>query len=441
MEVQLERKLGLWAVIALGIGATIGSGIFSTISEVAAIAGSGLILIISFIIGGLLQIPANFCYAELSSAYPENGGYYLYIKEAGSPSLAFFCGWASFWALDPPSVSIMALGLVNYMSIIFPIDEIYLRLITILIIAIFVTTNVMSVEAGGIVQTVLTILKIAPFILIIGLGIFCIDGNIFMNDINDFKQSVNNSPGWIFSIFAAIAATTFSYDGMYAPSYMTGEIKNPKKVMPVAFIAMAVVVILLYVGLSVVTCGILTPQEISTSAAPISTVASKIPVIGGYAGYIIAIMAIIVILGAISSATMYQPRLEYAMAKDGYFFKIFEKVHPKYKTPYWAIILSCLYTIVLTFIGNLSTILSYFTLITLIRNFSTFGSIFVLRKKTTYNPSYKCPCGLLFPAISCFVTLCLIIGIFFTNPIESVITIVVLVASGYVAYKIWKRKK
>ena len=92
MEVKLERKLGLWAVIALGIGTTIGSGIFSTMNEVAAVAGSSLVLVIAFIIGGLLQIPANFCYAELSSAYPENGGYYVYIREAGNPLLAFLCG-------------------------------------------------------------------------------------------------------------------------------------------------------------------------------------------------------------------------------------------------------------------------------------------------------------------------------------------------------------
>lgn len=92
METKLERKLGLWAVITLGLGATIGTGIFSTMSEVAAVAGSSLILVLAFIIGGLLQIPSNFCYAELASAYPQNGGYYVYIKEAGSRGLAFFCG-------------------------------------------------------------------------------------------------------------------------------------------------------------------------------------------------------------------------------------------------------------------------------------------------------------------------------------------------------------
>ena len=81
---DLKRKLGLGAVIALGVGTTVGSGIFSSLSEVAGAAGSSLTLVLAFLIGGLLQIPANFCYAELASAFPEDGGQYVYFREAGS---------------------------------------------------------------------------------------------------------------------------------------------------------------------------------------------------------------------------------------------------------------------------------------------------------------------------------------------------------------------
>lgn len=92
MTANLERKIGLWAVVSLGVGTTIGTGIFSTMSDIASISGCGIILVIAFVVGGLLQIPANFCYAELASAYPEDGGYYVYIKEAGSKKLGFLFG-------------------------------------------------------------------------------------------------------------------------------------------------------------------------------------------------------------------------------------------------------------------------------------------------------------------------------------------------------------
>lgn len=115
-KIDLKRKLGVGTVISLGVGTTIGSGIFSSLSQVAGAAGSSLILVLSFLIGGIIQIPANFCYAELASAYPEDGGQYVYFREAGSRPLAFLCGWISFWATDPPSISIMALAIANYLG-------------------------------------------------------------------------------------------------------------------------------------------------------------------------------------------------------------------------------------------------------------------------------------------------------------------------------------
>ena len=241
------------------------------------------------------------------------------------------------------------------------------------------------------------------------------------------------------TVFAAIAATTFAYDGMYAPTYMAGEVKNPKKVMPIAFVIIAFVVILLYFGLSFVSVGLLSTQEIAQSAAPVAEVASKIPIIGGFAETVVAIMAVLVIIGSLASVTMYQPRLGYSMAKDGLFFKVFAKVHPKYKSPYTAIIIYCSYSIILTFVGNLSDLLGYFTLITLIRNFATFGTIFFLRKKETYKPSYKAPGGLACPIISCLITGLLIVGVIVNNLITSLIVILVLAGTGIIAYRIFKK--
>ena len=134
---DLGRKLGLSAVIALGVGTTVGSGIFSSLSEVGAAAGSSLFMVLAFIIGGLLQIPSNFCYAELASAFPEDGGQYVYFREAGSRPLAFLCGWISFWATDPPSISIMALAIVNYLAVFVPIHGLLLKCVAVLFVLFF----------------------------------------------------------------------------------------------------------------------------------------------------------------------------------------------------------------------------------------------------------------------------------------------------------------
>ncbi|VFA66573.1 APC family fructoselysine transporter [Enterococcus faecium] len=152
---ELKRKLGLGTVIALGVGTTVGSGIFSSLSEVAGAAGSSLILVLSFLIGGLVQIPANLCYAELASAYPEDGGGYIYFREAGSKPLAFLGGWISFWATDPPSISIMALAIANYLGFFIPISGLSLKLVSVLFVLVFMYLHIRTVEGGGTFQILL----------------------------------------------------------------------------------------------------------------------------------------------------------------------------------------------------------------------------------------------------------------------------------------------
>jgi len=95
---KLKRKLGLGAALAVAVGTTIGSGIFSSLAEVAGASGSALMMIVSFVIGGLIMIPQNLLYAELASAYPEDGGQYTWLKEAGWRPVAFLNGWLAFWA-------------------------------------------------------------------------------------------------------------------------------------------------------------------------------------------------------------------------------------------------------------------------------------------------------------------------------------------------------
>ena len=400
---ELARKLGLGAVIALGVGTTVGSGIFSSLSEVANAAGSSLFLVLAFIIGGLLQIPANFVYSELASAYPEDGGQYVYFREAGSRPLAFLCGWISFWATDPPSISIMALAIVNYLAFFIPIHGLVLRLVAVVFVLIFMGVHIRSVEGGGKFQTIITALKILPFALVIGIGLFNLQGDILLSS----APLKGYATGGIAALIAGIAATTWSYDGMGAACYMSGEIKNPKKNMPLGLILTAVVVLALY------------------------------------AGTIVAIMEIIVVIGSLSSCIMFQPRIEYAMAKDNLFFKSFAKVHPKYETPYFSIIVQCAVAIVLIFASNLSALLGYFTMVALLKNVLTFVTIFVLRKKGKehgYDPSYKCPGGPIMPLIAIIMTGTLIWGQLTYAPMQSLICAFVAVATGLPVFYYWDRK-
>lgn len=434
-KIDLKRKLGVGTVISLGVGTTIGSGIFSSLSQVAGAAGSSLILVLSFLIGGIIQIPANFCYAELASAYPEDGGQYVYYREAGSRPLAFLCGWISFWATDPPSISIMALAIANYLGFFVPLHGISLKIISVLMVLIFMWIHIRSVEGGGKFQNFITILKILPFILIIGIGLFNLDNNLLLS-----SHPVAGKATGIMALTAGISSTTWSFDGMAAPAYMSGEIKNPSKNMPRGLIWTAIIVLSLYVGLTFVSSGMLSINELIKSSAPIALLASKIPLIGNFAGTFVAITAVIVIIGSLSSCIMFQPRLEYAMAKDKLFFKSFAKVHKKYETPYVSIMVQCFYAIILIFATDISNLLGYFTLVSLLRNFLTFGTIFILRKKKEYNPSYKAPFEYLMPVVAMFMTGTLIYSTFLWAPVAGLIAAATAIITGLPAYYFWNKK-
>ncbi|MGN6713838.1 amino acid permease [Anaerocolumna jejuensis] len=431
---ELGRKLGLGAAIALSVGTAVGSGIFSSIGTVAGAAGCGIIVILSFLIGGLINLPANLCYAELATAYPEDGGQYIYFREAGSRPLAFLCGWISFWATDPPSISIMALAIANYLAFFTGFGSLTVKLVAVAMVLVFMVIHLRSVEGGGKFQTLITAFKIIPFALLIGIGIFYIKGDILA------APAIIGAPVGIAALLAGISATTWSFDGMGSVCYMCGEIKEPKKTMPRALIISVGVVTLLYVGLSFVVTGLLPFDKLTQSSAPIAEAAAKIPLIGGAAGTLTAIVAIIVIIGSLSSCIMFQPRIEYAMAKDGLFFKSFAKVHSKWETPYFSILVQCAVAIVLIFASSLSSLLGYFTLVALIKNFMTFSTVFVLRKKQGYNPLWKMPAGYVMAGIAMFMTGTLIVSTFLWAPIPGIICAIVAVVTGLPVYYYWESR-
>lgn len=434
-EGTLKRKLGLSAVIAIGVGTTVGSGIFSSLGEVAGAAGSSMLLVLAFIIGGLVQIPANFVYAELASAFPENGGQYVYFREAGSRPLAFLTGWISFWATDPPSISIMALAIANYLGFFMPFSDLTLRLVAVALVLIFMVIHLRSVEGGGKFQTFITALKIIPFILIIGIGIFFIKGELFLSN-----APLTGATLGIGSLLGGISATTWSFDGMAAPAYMSGEIKDPEKNLPKGLILTAVIVLLLYAGLTIVASGLLSVDELASSTAPIALLASKIPLIGNSASTVVAIMAIIVVVGSLSSCIMFQPRLQHAMAEDGLFFKSFAKVHPKFETPYFSILVQCMVAIILIFASNLADLLGYFTLVALVKNFLTFGTVIVLKNKPNYKPTYKMPARPIMVGMAMIMTGTLIYSTFLWAPIPGLVSAIIAIVTGLPVYYYWERK-
>ncbi|MGG3480060.1 amino acid permease [Peribacillus frigoritolerans] len=429
----LTRKLGFWSALAIAVGTTIGSGIFVSSGDVAKAAGTPSISILAWIIGGVIAIPQVMVLAELSTAYPQNGSGYVYLNKAGWRPLAFLYGWATFWALDPPSISIMALALVSYLATFFPFfSGVAGKLLGIAIILLITSIHYRSVKEGGLFQVIITAIKIIPFLIVIVLGIMYMNPDNFVYTPGPGAQKS--------SLIGGVSATTWAYTGMAAICFMAGEFKNPGKILPRALISSVFIVLALYTLLAVCVIGLMPFDELINSNAAVSEAVKYIPGLSDIASSFVAITAIIVILGSLSSCIMFQPRLEYAMAKDGLFFQRFARVHPKYETPSFSIIVQVTYACILVCFGNLTVLLGYFTLIQLVINIMDFAAVYKCRKRDDYNPIYRMPMWRLTTVLAILGASWLAWGTFTWAPIQGVIAALIVIATGLPVYYYWERK-
>jgi fructoselysine transporter len=434
MSGKLEKKLGLGTAIALSVGTTVGAGIFTSISEVAGASGSAIITILAFFIGGLIMIPQNIVMAEMATAYPnESGGHYVYIKNAGWRKLSFLCGWAVFWGNDTSAIAIVALSAVQYFAFLMPMSDLVIKITAVALILIFMMIHICSVEGAGKFQTIATAVKLLPFLLIIGIGLFYIRGDFLA------APAIEGAPIGLAALLAGISATSWSYDGMGAACYMTAEIKDPKKTMPRALIFSVILIIALYTLLSTIVTGILPLGDLSSSSAPLAEAASRLPLLGNISGVFVAVSGIIVIAAACSGTIMFQPRLEYQMAQDGVFFKRFGKVHTKFKTPYVSIALQCIIASLFVFVSNIRELLGYFTLVLLLKNTLTFVTMFAHHKNKDYNPLWRSPAWAVMTIVSILSSMILVVSTFLWAPIAGLICGLLVAVTGMPAYYLWTR--
>lgn len=434
-EADLGRRLGLMSAIVLGVGTTVGSGIFTSVGGVAGTTGTPLLTILAFLIGGLIMIPQNLCYTELISAYPEDGLFVVYFREAGWDFLSFFGGWSCFVATDPVGIAIMALTVCNYLAYFTGWSKVVQMIFAIVLIAGFTALHMIKMEAGAKFQNAITSIKIVPFFLLAVIGIIAVatGGNAQYGAAA--VEGVN--PG-VMSLILGIAATTWSYDGMQTCGTMGGEIKNPNKNIPIAMISTVLLITALYTMLTAAATGLAPIAELAASDAPIAT-AFEYTFLGKTAGTIAAILAVVVVTGSLSSLIMFQARVEYKAASEGMWWRSWSKVHPEWKTPHvsmlWQSGTAIVLVVVASIYDGLGTLLGYFTLICLIRNALTFCTWFKLRKKENYNPGWRMPAGSLMAILAIVPTAILVVTTFLDAPIPGLLAAALGIGLGYPVYR------
>jgi APA family basic amino acid/polyamine antiporter len=448
---ELKRQIGLFDAIMLISGDMIGIGIFVTTGAIAETLPTPGGVLLVWILGGLLALTGALSCAELSASLPYAGGDYIYIREAYGKLMGFLSGWSSFLVTFSGAIAFLAVGFNGFMSFFFPVlgsqEAIFSAtilglwinvtvgtLFSVIVVMMISGLHCLGVRQGTVTQNILTTLKIGSLLGILILGVSFGKGNTaHFSPLFDWQKITN------FSVFAAaFIPAIFAYSGWNAVIYIAGEVKDPEKNLPRALLWANLIVIALYLAVNVVYIyGV--PVTEMKGALRVSEVATT--ALFGYqtSAWITGIITVS-ILGALNVVTMIGPRIYYAMAQDGVFFKRLSRIHPIFGTPTNAIILQAIWACCLIVTGTFGTLFTYVSIIITLFSALTVGSVIVLRWK---RPELKRPYKLwgypIVPILFIIAHLWIVWGSLVEKPWESLIG-VFIVSLGIPAYLIWQNR-
>ena len=426
---QLARRLGLFDATMLVMGGIIGSGIFMNPYVVARQVSTPLLILGVWAFGGLIALVAAFIWAELASLRPEVGGQYAYLREAFHPSVAFLYGWALLLVIQSGGMAAVAVTFARYFL---ELSQIPLSgsLVAASVLAALTAINCIGVRAGGTVQSFLMVLKIVAILALIFCGLLLASPQP--------QETVNPTPPISLSLLTAIGAAMvpvlFSYGGWQTATFVAGEIREPRRNLPRALLIGVIGVVILYLLVNVACLYVLNPDGLAKTTTPASDVMKA--ALGSTGGKLIAAGIAISTLGFLSQGMLTAPRVYFAMAEDGLFFKSVARVHPRTRVPMIAIALQGLLAIAIALWGRYEQILNYVVSVDFIFFGLTALCLFRLRGEKQSSgvrvPGHPITTGL-------FVAICWIVvaNTIYRYPENTLIGLGILLA-GIPAYLFWK---
>ena len=431
---KLAKELTLYGLIMVAIGSCIGSGIFVTPAQIAGrIPSSGLILLV-WALGGLIAMTGALTFGELGSLFPKAGGIYVFLKEAYGGWLGFLYGWAYLVIITSGSIAVLSLAFSHYLSFFIPLDNTWKTVTSIITISLLTTLNVFRAKFGEIFANVFTGLKIIGILIIICAGFFFGNTGLSFKDLG-FTTS---STAGLSSFGVALTGVLFSYGGWQHASFLAGETNNPSRNVPIAMITGAAVVTIIYL---LVNTSYMLLLPVNTIVSSEKVAAEAVSTIIPSGGVLVAGLIAISTFGTIGIYTLSAPRIYYAMAADGLFFRDIAKVHPRFRTPVNAIIVQSVWSIVLLlFWGTLENLITYTVSIEWIFYTLAAIGIFIFRKRLKNTErAYKTFGYPVTPLIFIVINIWFVINIMINKPLHMAIGIGFLLL-GVPLYLYFKRK-
>jgi len=430
---KLAKELTLYGLIMVAIGSCIGSGIFVTPSQIAGLIPSSALIILVWALGGIIALTGALTFGELGSLFPHAGGIYVFLKEAYGGWLGFLYGWAYLIIITSGSIAVLSLAFSYYLSTFIPMNQTGMMITSISAIVVLTAINVFRAKFGEIFSNIFTGLKIAGILIIILVGFIFGDSELSFRSI-----SLSTPSGAGISGFGvALTGVLFSYGGWQHASFLAGETKNPARNVPVAMITGALIVTFIYL---LVNTGYMLLLPIDTIVSSQKVAADAVSTILPSGGLLVAGIIAVSTVGTIGIYTLSAPRIYYAMAADGLFFKSIAWVHPKFKTPVFAIILQSVWAILLLlFWGTVENLITYTVSIEWIFFTLAAAGIFIFRKKLkNAERAYKTFGYPVTPLIFIGITTWFVINIMINKPLHMGIGLIFLLI-GVPVYLVFRK--
>jgi basic amino acid/polyamine antiporter, APA family len=433
---QLVRTLRLRDMVLLIIGSIIGSGIFLVpgviLRQVDRAVGIAALV---WIAGGLLSLLGALTYGELAAMKPEAGGVYVYIRDGFGRLPAFLYGWTMFLAIASGTMASLAVAFSTYLGQIVPLTPLTGKIIAIGVIAVITAVNVWGTRRSSDLQNwttlakVLLIVVLCGMLLLIGRGYSGIPASLWTERLS----------GPLLSKFGiAMITVLWAYEGWQFITYSAGEVLEPQRNFPRALSSSVLLMVALYL---MTNFGYLAALGPSRAAASDTIAADSVAfVAGGSAAKLVALTILISVFSALNTVPLTAPRVFYAMANDGLFFRKLAEVHPRFRTPAVAVVALGAWAAVMSCLGKFQQLISYTMFMAWIFYGLGAASIFAYRRKySNLHRPYRVPGYPWTPLVFVFAALMLVLNVVVAAP-RSAVSGLTIVALGLPAYLIWSRR-
>lgn len=457
-RLELVRGLGPWAAMAIVVGTMIGTGIFLKPAEMAADAGSVGIIYAAWIVGGILSLFGALAYAELGAAIPEAGGEYAYLSRSFGPVWGFLFGWTHSIVARPASAASIAAGVLRFWGFLMPsvgapihvFDWDYsifgqakhfhfaftwAQPLAILVLFLITGINYLGVRLGGRVQIFLTFIKVASVICIIVAAFTFSKGN--GTPLHPLFPSVMGM-GTMGAFLAAMAAALWAYDGWEDLNLVGSEVENPEKNFHRALVGGVAIVAVIYLLFNAASFYVLPLHTVAQSQHVASDVVASFG--GQNAALWVTVAMVIAGLGSLNSSILSGARVDYAMARDGLFFRVVGGIHQKYRTPGAALIFQAILASVFALTGTFEDLTSLFIFSGWIfYGMATIGLFRLRYKEPNMKRPYRCWGYPWVPGAFVAGALALTVNLWIDRPVRCSLGLAMMLV-GLIFYRTWNKR-